>query len=314
MHTLLAQKSVTRVLVYADYEIITCESLEDISERYRPLWRFFGGQIPDGLSFVAFLAFFDEYHNSFDYNATKGDPISLVLPTADAVTQLLEGKPGKSYDPMTITGMHTHFSKIKDNASLLQFCRKFGIPFGLSPSLRSHFGKFLTSEDILIQLQPANVIFNESKHIFDLMKLWKAVCEKDEKYIRTNWWEYEQIYKANINNANSTDLWFDRAIIVLNALLKNEFDGQTITRRINKQVHSFIGFRDLRCYLYYLVKRSIAIEHLYRECPHCHALFEVDHMKRQYCPPISGHGRSSCENAFNQMQHRKNKAREDADG
>jgi len=302
----LSINSATRVFVYDDYEIISFDTIEHITENPHFLQRFFVDNPKKDFNYARIKKFWDDFKDTIEYQETKAGPISIVVPTDKAIQKVLQGEKMRDYNPLDKPNIHTEISKVNNETSLLRFCKTYGIPFGLSPSLRSAFGVFTSSDDIHILMQVTNRVYNECKHLADLLHLWNSVRNKEEKYIREYWEEYKQLYKVGTNaSSRVTSSWIDKAAIVLNELLK-DVNAYSVFKRVDNEIKPFISFEDVLSIARYLLKKSIVIGVTdYKQCEKCGHLFETDHMKRRFCPPLLGKGRSSCENAHNQMKMRQ---------
>lgn len=212
----------------------------------------------------------------------------------------------------------SYFDRLKDD---YQHLKQLGLRnyYNLAPN--ELFMEYTTN---YLQIE-LDLFKNQVQEFQSAQKLWNAIINKDEKtmhyYVEKFNDEFGYIFDKqasekldNINAAHGISTFEFWRYLHASSLEEKAYGYLLIT--INKarsgtneslQLHSgkavpSVTFRSPIDAAWWLLTRAISWKKPYKQCKYCGTFFIQEHGRREFCPPLYGQKRSSCQNAYS---HRK---------
>lgn len=204
-----------------------------------------------------------------------------------------------------------------DDAALIDFCLKWGIPCGYNFEDRLHTKDrslaFITS-DIDLELIP---LVNSFKSVFDAYT--KVIIEEDldwciehrpHKMLRLTEFTEEDVSEL-IELIHGNPEEYERALRmakwdVADDLEANlSFEVQLRMNGSSSKSQIYVNFKNLVEICFYYLGKAFFEKAELRKCEYCNHYFEVTDNRQRFCPPPPTHKRSICETAYNNRRKRE---------
>lgn len=215
---------------------------------------------------------------------------------------LSKGNSKSIYNLSEAKGLFTELAKINpcSQSDILKFCRTFGLPIGqYEAKTNNEFSKlnhvikykYITLHHLQELIMYFHFLFNIFKKII-INSTTTNIHNEDEKRFRNNCVD-------NFTTNEELDI-FNTLLHEHNIFKVKLYSTSTYKKNWNYALHH----NNLIDYAIFQMFKALINNSEFNKCKYCGGIFEIDHKKMQFCPPLPFRKRSSCEMAYHNKSRR----------